>query len=109
MDSNDPHSSPDKPGVSETSNRDVSAAVEDLLNTLSNKFASVSSEIFAKRGDPGHTNMPDGLCEKGFVWMFMRESELIVPLCAVDEMSRRLEILEAALQEGKPQEGPSKS
>lgn len=32
----------------DNSDADVSAAVEDLLNTLSNKFASVSSEIFAK-------------------------------------------------------------
>ncbi|UNI18986.1 hypothetical protein JDV02_005212 [Purpureocillium takamizusanense] len=36
------------PQSSESTNADVSAAVEDLLNTLSNKFASVSSEIFAK-------------------------------------------------------------
>ncbi|EFY85554.1 hypothetical protein MAC_08391 [Metarhizium acridum CQMa 102] len=33
----------------DNSNADVSAAVEELLNTLSNKFASVSSEIFAKK------------------------------------------------------------
>ncbi|UNI18987.1 hypothetical protein JDV02_005212 [Purpureocillium takamizusanense] len=38
----------DKATSSESTNADVSAAVEDLLNTLSNKFASVSSEIFAK-------------------------------------------------------------
>ncbi|PNP48259.1 hypothetical protein TGAMA5MH_00542 [Trichoderma gamsii] len=29
-------------------NADVTAAVEDLLNTLSNKLSGVSSEIFAK-------------------------------------------------------------
>ncbi|GJN75249.1 heat shock factor binding protein 1 domain-containing protein [Purpureocillium lilacinum] len=38
----------DKATSPEGANADVSAAVEDLLNTLSNKFASVSSEIFAK-------------------------------------------------------------
>ncbi|KAG6077165.1 hypothetical protein E4U16_002083 [Claviceps sp. LM84 group G4] len=59
-----------KPSVPESSSPDVSAAVEDLLNTMSNKFASVSSEIFAK----------------------------------MDDMSRRLENLEAALQAGKEKE-----
>ncbi|KAL7925391.1 hypothetical protein ACQKWADRAFT_283884 [Trichoderma austrokoningii] len=49
------------------SNADVTAAVEDLLNTLSNKLSGVSSEIFAK----------------------------------MDEMSRRLDSLEAALLESK--------
>ncbi|KAM0475290.1 hypothetical protein ACHAPE_004320 [Trichoderma viride] len=48
-------------------NADVTAAVEDLLNTLSNKLSGVSSEIFAK----------------------------------MDEMSRRLDSLEAALLESK--------
>ncbi|KAG5925595.1 hypothetical protein E4U42_004144 [Claviceps africana] len=75
MDSNPPDSLSDKPSAPDSSNADVSAAVEDLLNTLSNKFASVSSEIFAK----------------------------------MDEMSRRLEKLEAALQEGKDKEASSKS
>lgn len=42
---------------------ELTAAVEELLNSLSNKFAGVSSEIFAK----------------------------------MDEMSRRLDNLEAAL------------
>ncbi|KAG5983202.1 hypothetical protein E4U55_000543 [Claviceps digitariae] len=74
MDRNSPDSLSNKPSVPESSNPDVSAAVEDLLNTLSNKFASVSSEIFAK----------------------------------MDEMSRRLENLEAALLEGKAKEGSSK-
>ncbi|TWU73834.1 hypothetical protein ED733_005162 [Metarhizium rileyi] len=55
----------------DNANADVSAAVEELLNTLSNRFASVSSEIFAK----------------------------------MDEMSRRLDNLEAALQETKANEG----
>ncbi|TVY71341.1 hypothetical protein LSUE1_G004438 [Lachnellula suecica] len=43
---------------------ELSAVVDELLNTLSNKFAGVSSEIFAK----------------------------------MDEMSRRLDNLEATLQ-----------
>ncbi|KAI0833039.1 heat shock factor binding protein 1-domain-containing protein [Hypoxylon sp. FL0890] len=43
---------------------ELTAVVEDLLNTLSNKFSGVSAEIFAK----------------------------------MDEMSRRLDTLEAALQ-----------
>jgi heat shock factor-binding protein 1 len=34
--------------ANEDSSADVTAAVEDLLNSLSNKFAGVSSEIFAK-------------------------------------------------------------
>ncbi|PHH91229.1 hypothetical protein CDD83_1279 [Cordyceps sp. RAO-2017] len=52
---------------SEAGNADVTAAVEELLNSLSNKFAGISSEIFAK----------------------------------MDEMSRRLDNLEAAMQENK--------
>ncbi|KAG6004785.1 hypothetical protein E4U43_000681 [Claviceps pusilla] len=75
MDSNSPDSLSNKASAPETSSSDVSAAVEDLLNTLSNKFASVSSEIFAK----------------------------------MDEMSRRLENLEAALQQGKDKEASSKT
>lgn len=59
--------------TSDDARADVTAAVEDLLNTLSNKFAGVSSEIFAK----------------------------------LDEMSRRLDNLEAALQESKGKEGGS--
>ncbi|KXJ92948.1 heat shock factor binding protein 1-domain-containing protein [Microdochium bolleyi] len=47
-----------------TSTDELTAVVEDLLNSLSNKFAGVSSEIFAK----------------------------------MDEMSRRLDNLEAALK-----------
>ncbi|KAH6892096.1 heat shock factor binding protein 1 [Thelonectria olida] len=54
---------------------DVQSAVEELLNSLSNKFAGVSSEIFAR----------------------------------MDEMQRRIDNLEAALQEAKAKEGgPSK-
>ncbi|PHH64968.1 hypothetical protein CDD81_3605 [Ophiocordyceps australis] len=48
MPSHDDPNATDKPNVA---NADVSAAVEDLLNSLSNKFASVSSEIFAKMDD----------------------------------------------------------
>ncbi|GAO17273.1 hypothetical protein UVI_02061190 [Ustilaginoidea virens] len=55
MPSNDPDSSADKSTPPQDPNADVSAAVEDLLNTLSSKFASVSSEIFAKS-----KSSPDG-------------------------------------------------
>ncbi|KXH64327.1 heat shock factor binding protein 1 [Colletotrichum nymphaeae SA-01] len=62
--------------ISEDPKTDVNAAVEELLNTISNKFAGVSSEIFAK----------------------------------MDEMSRRLDNLEAALLANKEKDaGPSKS
>ncbi|KAF4967170.1 hypothetical protein FSARC_5242 [Fusarium sarcochroum] len=59
--------------TSDDARADVTAAVEELLNSLSNKFAGVSSEIFAK----------------------------------MDEMSRRLDNLEAALQESKSKDGGS--
>ncbi|KAH7318608.1 heat shock factor binding protein 1 [Stachybotrys elegans] len=52
---------------------DVAAAVEELLNTLSNKFAGVSSEIFAK----------------------------------MDDISRRLDRLEAAMKENDGKENKS--
>lgn len=77
MASNEPQ--PDPTANSKTENpsddarADVTAAVEELLNSLSNKFAGVSSEIFAK----------------------------------MDEMSRRLDNLEAALQESKANDGGS--
>ncbi|KAM5342571.1 hypothetical protein ACJ41O_013537 [Fusarium nematophilum] len=77
MASNDPKTDPAssvKPeNASDDARADVTAAVEELLNTLSNKFAGVSSEIFAK----------------------------------MDEMSRRLDNLEAALQESKAKDGGS--
>ncbi|KAK7427138.1 hypothetical protein QQZ08_006407 [Neonectria magnoliae] len=60
-------------GPPDETRADVTAAVEDLLNSLSNKFAGVSSEIFAK----------------------------------MDEMSRRLDNLEASLQENKSKDGGS--
>ncbi|KAG6271764.1 hypothetical protein E4U09_003764 [Claviceps aff. purpurea] len=84
MDSRDPDPSPNKPSVPESSSPDVSAAVEDLLNTMSNKFASVSSEIFAKKDE------------------YLVQCVLIIRV--VDDMSRRLENLEAALQAGKDKE-----
>ncbi|PNY26550.1 Uncharacterized protein TCAP_03523 [Tolypocladium capitatum] len=57
----------------DTANADVTAAVEELLNSLSSKFAGVSSEIFAK----------------------------------MDEMSRRLDRLEAALLESQAKDAGS--
>ncbi|KAK4103925.1 hypothetical protein N658DRAFT_521758 [Parathielavia hyrcaniae] len=53
---------------------ELTAQLEDLLNTLSNKFAGVSSEIFAK----------------------------------MDEMSRRLDNLEAQLMANKDKNSASK-
>ncbi|KAL2075616.1 hypothetical protein VTL71DRAFT_559 [Oculimacula yallundae] len=50
---------------------ELSAVVDELLNSLSNKFAGVSSEIFAK----------------------------------MDEMSRRLDNLEATLQSNEGRDG----
>ncbi|KAF4985452.1 hypothetical protein FGRMN_11203 [Fusarium graminum] len=83
MASNDPkpdstaNNKPENP--SDDARADVTAAVEELLNSLSNKFAGVSSEIFAK----------------------------ILTLYQVDEMSRRLDNLESALQENKSKDGGS--
>jgi heat shock factor-binding protein 1 len=76
MASNNPESSNTSQAEvnSENAGADVTAAVEELLNSLSNKFAGVSSEIFAK----------------------------------MDEMSRRLDSLEAALMENKKEGGSSK-
>uniref|UniRef100_A0A8H7NG43 Heat shock factor binding protein 1 n=1 Tax=Bionectria ochroleuca TaxID=29856 RepID=A0A8H7NG43_BIOOC len=76
MASNNPNSSTNEQSqASDEARPDVAAAVDELLNSLSNKFASVSSEIFAK----------------------------------MDEMSRRIDKLEAELVESKAGEGtPSK-
>lgn len=81
MGRNEESSSPDNTQLSVTSTTtdastpaELSAVVDELLNSLSNKFAGVSSEIFAK----------------------------------MDEMSRRLDNLEATLQanaEGKDGRG----
>ncbi|KAI0541026.1 heat shock factor binding protein 1-domain-containing protein [Xylaria digitata] len=59
------------------SSDELTTVVEELLNSLSNKFTTVSSEIFTK----------------------------------MDEMSRRLDSLEAALRanEEKPPSSPSKT
>ncbi|KAL0944020.1 heat shock factor binding protein 1 [Colletotrichum truncatum] len=74
MASNNPDSSANQSAAnSEDAKGDVNAAVEELLNTISNKFAGVSSEIFAK----------------------------------MDEMSRRLDNLEAALLASKEKEAGS--
>ncbi|KFH47594.1 hypothetical protein ACRE_014620 [Hapsidospora chrysogenum ATCC 11550] len=64
---------PEQANASEESAPDVIVAVDELLSTLSNKFASVSSEIFAK----------------------------------MDEMSRRIDKLEAELMESKAKEDTS--
>ncbi|PKS05280.1 hypothetical protein jhhlp_008652 [Lomentospora prolificans] len=64
-----------KTDTADDSRADLNAAVEDLLNSLSNKFAGVSSEIFAK----------------------------------MDEMSRRLDSLEAELRAAKEKDAASSS
>ncbi|KAI5867328.1 heat shock factor-binding protein [Durotheca rogersii] len=63
MSSNKTEETPKKEATTNSTD-ELTVVVEELLNTLSNKFAGVSSEIFAK----------------------------------MDEMSRRLDNLEAALQ-----------
>ncbi|KAH8891329.1 hypothetical protein GQ53DRAFT_746837 [Thozetella sp. PMI_491] len=59
--------------ASDDTRAEFTAQLEELLNTLSNKFAGVSSEIFAK----------------------------------MDEMSRRLDNLEAQLLENSKNPGPN--
>lgn len=81
---------------------DVNAAVEELLNTLSNKFAGISSEIFAKSEyfEPAREIGP------GESFRSIMHSDMFVP---VDEMSRRLDNLEAALLADKEKEGGQSS
>jgi len=80
MASNQPSSSPSNNRLSTNSTTtdasapaELSVVVDELLNSLSNKFAGVSSEIFAK----------------------------------MDEMSRRLDNLEATLQNTEGRDGKS--
>ncbi|GAB1314161.1 Heat shock factor-binding protein 1 [Madurella fahalii] len=71
-----PNNEPATPQASNTSDdarAELTVQLEDLLNTLSNKFAGVSSEIFAK----------------------------------MDEMSRRLDNLEAQLMASKDKKSAS--
>ncbi|KAK4162756.1 hypothetical protein QBC43DRAFT_301747 [Cladorrhinum sp. PSN259] len=71
---NDSNKSPNPAAnTSDDPRGELTAQVEDLLNTLSNKFAGVSSEIFAK----------------------------------MDEMSRRLDNLEAQLLTNKDNKSSS--
>ncbi|KAL6402464.1 uncharacterized protein AUP68_14943 [Ilyonectria robusta] len=79
----------------EDARADVTAAVEELLNTLSNKFAGVSSEIFAKSES----------LASGAHYFFHR----LLTSRIVDDMSERLDKLEAALKENQAKDGgPSK-
>ncbi|KAH6845470.1 heat shock factor binding protein 1 [Chaetomium sp. MPI-CAGE-AT-0009] len=48
MASNNDSSAAQTANTNEEARAELTAQVEDLLHTLSNKFASVSSEIFAK-------------------------------------------------------------
>ncbi|KAI5917565.1 heat shock factor binding protein 1-domain-containing protein [Camillea tinctor] len=64
MSSKKPETTSNNKDTNNSTSDELTVVVEELLNSLSNKFAGVSSEIFAK----------------------------------MDEMSRRLDNLEAALQ-----------
>ena len=71
-----------------TASTELAAVVDELLNSLSNKFAGVSSEIFAKSKFQYLRHL---------LAVFVRLSQLLTtPL--VDEMARRLDNLEATLQ-----------
>jgi heat shock factor-binding protein 1 len=65
--------------------QELTAQIDELLNTLSNKFSGVSSEIFAK--------------SKSNLWIAGTcETVLTNVAYEVDEMSRRLDNLEAQLK-----------
>ena len=68
------HTSDDAPA-------ELSAVVDDLLNGLSAKFTSVSEEIFAKS-----------------VLLSCSSRDILLMINAVDDMSRRLDNLEATIQ-----------
>ncbi|KAK8135344.1 heat shock factor binding protein 1-domain-containing protein [Apiospora sp. TS-2023a] len=82
-----------------TPSDELTVVVEELLNSLSNKFAGVSSEIFAKSMDSLPTHVPDGSCN---LWVLMR-------IIIVDEMSRRLDNLESALKANQASDSASSS
>lgn len=63
-----------QPNTSDDARAELTQQLDDLLNTLSNKFAGVSSEIFAK----------------------------------MDEMSRRIDSLEAALMANNDRDSGTK-
>ncbi|KAI9649335.1 hypothetical protein NHQ30_001907 [Ciborinia camelliae] len=73
---------------------ELSLVVDELLNSLSNKFAGVSSEIFAKSM---FSPFFPALSSRTAISGFERVQGLIV-YETVDEMSRRLDNLEATLQ-----------
>ncbi|KXX80915.1 Heat shock factor-binding protein 1 [Madurella mycetomatis] len=73
MPPNNEPSTPQANNTSDDARAELTVQLEDLLNTLSNKFAGVSSEIFAK----------------------------------MDEMSRRLDNLEAQLMVNKDKKSGS--
>lgn len=67
------------------------AVVDDLLNQLSSKFSNMSSELIGK---------------SKLTALLTLIFTLINPLTqVVDEMSRRLDALEATIQAGSVQEG----
>ncbi|KAI0914077.1 heat shock factor binding protein 1-domain-containing protein [Ustulina deusta] len=77
---------------------ELTTVVEELLNSLSNKFTTVSNEIFAKSTCAAHSRIRRYTA--GLTWW-----------PTVDEMSRRLDSLEAALRanEEKAPGSPSKT
>lgn len=77
----------------EDARADLTAQIDDLLNTLSNKFAGVSSEIFAKSQSPP-------LCASSALYVLWALTR------TVDEMSRRLDNIETSI---KSKEDASKS
>jgi heat shock factor-binding protein 1 len=76
--------------------------VDELLNSLSNKFAGVSSEIFAKSAIPSPPfPESDRATLRCYFFFGSILEETVTNVCAndiVDEMSRRLDSLEATLQ-----------
>lgn len=87
----------------DTKAADVNAAVEELLNTLSNKFAGISSEIFAKSKSG---ILPHMLSQHQVVETSVSKTHVLTR-SLVDEMSRRLDNLEAALLADKEKAGGS--
>ena len=80
--------------VSETPSADLATVVDDLLNQLSTKFTNISSDLIAK-------SMPLYL-----ITVFIHKADPVT----VDEMSRRLDNLEASIQASaaRPEDEESK-
>lgn len=68
---------------------ELTVAVEDLLNSLTTKFAGVTNELFAKSTCSNYMYLP-------YLGYFEIRTDLYGP--TVDDMSKRLDNLEAALK-----------